>query len=105
ARAQAGKAIDRAAIGTAGFRFAKLKAIDDVNLLPGSVKYGDLPALLALGAPGELWLAGEGEAEIPLVRGAYKAAGAENRLARTAGSSEANREDAVKWLARSGNER
>ncbi|HTM56743.1 MAG TPA: alpha/beta hydrolase family protein [Pirellulales bacterium] len=105
ARAQAGTAISRLAIDTRGFRFAKLRSTRDVNLLPGSVKYGDLPALLALGAPGELWLAGEGEAEIPLVRGAYKAAGAENRLARTAGSSEANREDAVKWLARSGNER
>lgn len=105
ARAQAGSAISRLAIDTRGFRFAKLRSTRDVNLLPGSVKYGDLPALLALGAPGELWLAGEGEADIPLVRGAYKAAGAESHLATTAGSSEANHEDAVKWLARSGNER
>jgi dienelactone hydrolase len=105
ARAQAGAAISRLAIDTRGFRFAKLRSTRDVNLLPGSVKYGDLPALLALGAPGELWLAGEGEAELPLVPAAYKAAGAENHLARAPGSSEANREDAVKWLARSGNER
>ena len=27
--------------------------------VPGAVKYGDVPALLALNAPGKLWLAGD----------------------------------------------
>ncbi|HEY2841128.1 MAG TPA: acetylxylan esterase, partial [Pirellulales bacterium] len=103
ARAQAGTAISRLAIDTRGFRFAKLGSTRDVNLLPASVKYGDLPALLALGAPGELWLAGEAEAALPLARATYKAAGAQNNLATEA--SPANQQHAVKWLARPGNER
>ncbi|MCX7010495.1 MAG: acetylxylan esterase [Kiritimatiellaeota bacterium] len=32
----------------AGFRFAKLQSVWDVNFLPGAEKYGDLPALLDL---------------------------------------------------------
>ena len=59
ARAVAGKAIDRAAIDTAGFRFANLKAIDDPDFLPGGAKYDDLPGMIALSAPCPLWLAGE----------------------------------------------
>ena len=39
ARAQAGSAVDRIAIDTAGFRFARLNELDDVNFLPGAVKY------------------------------------------------------------------
>ena len=61
ARAQAGAAIDRAVVDTAGFRFAKLKSIDDADFLPGGAKYLDLPGLMALSAPYPLWLAGEGE--------------------------------------------
>ena len=45
---QARGGVDRAAIDTAGFRFANLKSVWDVNLLPGVVKYGDLPGLLSL---------------------------------------------------------
>ena len=60
AATQAGPAIDRAAIDTAGFRFAKLTEIDDVNFLPGAVKYGDVPGLLSLAAPHACgWLAKE----------------------------------------------
>ena len=51
ARAQAGGAIDRAAIDTDGFRFTSLRSIRDVNFLPGAAKYGDMPAMLALSAP------------------------------------------------------
>ena len=39
--------------------FANLKSLWDVNLLPGVVKYGDLPGLLSLAAPTRL-LAGRG---------------------------------------------
>ena len=59
ARAQAGAAIDRAAVDTAGFRFAQLTAIDDPDFLPGGAKYLDLPGMAALSAPLPLWLAGE----------------------------------------------
>ncbi|MCH7729638.1 MAG: acetylxylan esterase, partial [Planctomycetes bacterium] len=59
ARAQAGAVINRAAIDTFGFRFADLTTYKDINFLPGAVKYGDLPALLALSAPNNLFIAGE----------------------------------------------
>src|SRR5205085_399940 len=63
----------RAAIDTAGFRFAKLKSARDINFLPGIVKYGDLPALLALSTQ-PMWLAGEGAEGRPPVTAAYGAA-------------------------------
>jgi dienelactone hydrolase len=59
ARAQAGGAVERAAIDTGGFRFASLKKFGDPMFLPGAVKYGDMRALLALGEPDKTWLAGE----------------------------------------------
>ena len=46
------------AIDTQGFRFAQT-GLHDVNFLPGAVKYGDMPGLLALTAPVPMWLAGE----------------------------------------------
>ena len=61
ARAQAGAAVDRAAVDTGGFRFGKVMDIQDPNFLPGGAKYGDVPGLLALSAPGALWVAGEDE--------------------------------------------
>ena len=71
---QSGATIDSAIIDTGGFRFVDLKSYRDVNFLPGAVKYGDLPALLALSAPNQLAIAGE--SKIPaLVAAAYKASG------------------------------
>jgi hypothetical protein len=99
ARALAGGAIDRAAIGTGGFRFAKLTAIDDVNFLPGAVKYGDVPALLALSAPGELWVAGE--RDLPGVTSAvYRAAGKADAVQRSDATANKTAEAAVEWIAR-----
>ena len=46
-----------------GFRFGDITEIRDVNLLPGAVKYGDVPALLALCAPTPLTIS---EATPPL---------------------------------------
>ena len=75
ARAICGDTIDRAALDTAGFRFVDLKTYRDPNFLPGAVKYGDLPALLALAAPGALWIGGEKGTVPEIVAGAYAAAG------------------------------
>ncbi len=99
ARAQAGEAIDRAAIGTGGFRFAKLTAIDDANFVPGAVKYGDVPALLALSAPGELWVAGE--RDIPtLTSSTYRASGKADAVQRSDATPNKTAEAAADWLAR-----
>lgn len=55
-----GKTFDRAAVDTDGFRFANLKSLWDIEMLPGSVKYGDIPGLLSLARTKVLWIAGEG---------------------------------------------
>ena len=98
ALAQAGTAIDKCVIDTAGFRFAKLTAIDDVNFLPGAVKYGDVPGFLSLAAPGELWLSGEGAEPPPIVRTAYQAAGKADAVTSYAGDEDREPAAAVEWL-------
>ena len=47
------------AVDTQGFRFGSITQIRDVNLLPGAVKYGDLPSLLTLCLPLRTAVAGE----------------------------------------------
>ncbi len=80
ARAMAGAAVDGAAVETGGFRFANLESYRDVDFLPGAVKYGDLPALLALSVPQRLWICGETAESSGIVRAAYTAAGRSRRL-------------------------
>ncbi len=60
ARALAGKAIDRAAADTAGFRFGKVLDYRSPMFLPGGSKYLDLPGMIALNESLPLWLKGEG---------------------------------------------
>ena len=100
ALAQADGAVARAAIDTGAFRFAKLRAIGDMSFLPGGARYGDLPGMLALGAPAELWLASEGAEGPDLVRAAYAAAGVGGKLTAHAGSDEEKVQAAILWLAR-----
>lgn len=108
ARALAGAAVDRAAVDTGGFRFANIQRLAalrgqdrscrDVNMLPGALKYGDVPALLALSAPGELWLGGE-EGEVPpLTAAAYLAAGDRSAVQSSNAAASAVRAAAVAWL-------
>ena len=56
AKAIAGDAVNRTVADTEGFRFVNLVSADDPDFLPGSVKYFDLPGLMSLCAPGELWV-------------------------------------------------
>ena len=55
--------IHRALIDTQGFRFANVKSYRDANFVPGAVKYGDLPMLLALAAD-DLLVAGESDESV-----------------------------------------
>jgi hypothetical protein len=80
ARAQAGDAVRRAVVDTAGFRFNKLTDFHDPQFLPGGAKYGDVLGMVALSAPNSLLLAGETAEAAQLPIAAYKAAGAENKL-------------------------
>jgi hypothetical protein len=93
ARAVARGAIDRAAVETAGFRFGKLTDYRDVNFLPGGAKYGDVPGLLALNAPGKLWIGGE--TAPALAAKLYANANAANAL--TANATP-DRAAAARWL-------
>jgi dienelactone hydrolase len=101
ARAQAGKAVDRAVVDTSGFRFAELTDFADPDFLPGGAKYLDLPGMLALSAPGELWLAGEGpEAPPVVVAAAYRAAGRPENLVAFGGPKADREACAIRWLVR-----
>jgi hypothetical protein len=89
----AGGAIRAAAIDTAGFRFCELRSWRDPAFLPGAVKYGDLPAMLALSAPQPLWIGGEPK-PLTVVEAAYTAAGVIKNLHQQKQPSG----DAVAWL-------
>jgi dienelactone hydrolase len=100
AAAQAEGAIDSLAVDTQGFRFAALSSYRDVNFLPGAVKYGDLPAILALARAPRLWLAGENEVP-PIVQTARKAAGlADVELRGAADGNEDALPSLVGWLVK-----
>lgn len=90
-----GDNLGAAAIDSGGFRFETLGSWRDPNFLPGAVKYGDLPAMVALGAPRALWLAGEADAP-PLLAAAYRAAGRRDFL--TISDVNASADNAVRFL-------
>jgi dienelactone hydrolase len=100
ARALSGDAVVRAAVDTRGFRFGKVLDLRDVNFLPGGAKYHDLPGILALNAPGALFLAGEGERAPSVLERVYRAAGAGEQLTCYSGVSEGFGEAAAAWLLR-----
>jgi hypothetical protein len=80
AAAIVGKQLASLAVDTRGFRFASITEIRDPNLLPGAVKYGDLPALLALCAPLPTAVAGETDDALSLTTAAFRAASAQLRM-------------------------
>jgi hypothetical protein len=100
AMAQARDAVDRAAVDTGRFRFADVQSIDAADFLPGGAKYLDLPGMLALAAPSELWLAGEGPEAPAVVAAAYRAAGTLDRLTVFGGEQSEKTNAAVEWLLR-----
>ena len=56
ARGLCGDAVTRTAADLNQFRFDRVTRAEDEMMLPGALKYGDLPALAALASPGELFL-------------------------------------------------
>lgn len=98
ARALCYHTIDRTAVDTAGFRFAEVNSFDDPDFLPGSVKYLDLPGMLALGARGPMWLAGEGPKAPSLVEIAFASQEGSADLTVFDGPSETRPDAAVTWL-------
>ncbi|HTQ37404.1 MAG TPA: acetylxylan esterase [Pirellulales bacterium] len=127
AKAMAGKAVDRTVADTAGFRFGNVTAIDHPDFLPGGAKYFDLPGLLALCAPRELWLRGEAlpdaaatasaapasasasdaaspapppatATDMDVVAAAFKSAGALDKITLYDGPADKAEEAAIDWL-------
>ena len=78
----------------------KVEVLDlfDPNFLPGGAKYGDLPALLALGAPGRTWVAGESGDALALAQSQYRAVDAAKNLTLFRGEARAVRSSALEWL-------
>lgn len=91
ARALSGDMVDRCALTTKGFRFADIRSYRDPSFLPGAVKYGDLPALLALNTPYPLLVTDETGAACAITGAAYSAADSEDAV--TFGEK-----DVVDWL-------
>jgi hypothetical protein len=94
---QAGSAINKVAIGTGGFRFATITNAYDPMLVPGAIKYGDVPGLLSLIAPRPLWISGEGPQAPPMTTAAYLAAQAPN-VVTYSGPAAGEWAAAVKWI-------
>jgi len=98
ARAQCGEVIDEAVIDTGGFRFGKVLDLHDPDFLPGGAKYGDLPALLALGAPGKTWVGGETAGGFALAQSQYQALKATRNLTQFTGPAPKVRGAAMEWV-------
>lgn len=92
-------AVDAALVMSGGFRYESLTSWRDPRFLPGAVKYGDVPAMLALAAPTPLTVVGETPERLGLVGQAYVAAGASGRL--TIVDGEATAESAIERFAAS----
>jgi dienelactone hydrolase len=71
AAALCGDAVTALALDTTGFRFQNVRDIRDPSFFPGGARCGDLPGLLALGAPRMLLLAGETAGAPKIVTAAY----------------------------------
>lgn len=75
--AMAEGSVSALAVDTQGFRFGSITDIRDLNLLPGAVKYGDLPAVLALCPPARLCVSGETADSASVTKAACQSAGTE----------------------------
>ena len=97
AAAQAHGVLSKVAIDTGSFRFAHAKNYRDPDFLPGAVKYGDLPGLLALAVPCTLWISGEG-ATPSVVQAAYKSANRPEQVVSVSPAAQQESAAAVDWL-------
>lgn len=97
--AAAGKAVTKLSADLNQFRFENITKTDDPMMLPGAVKYGGLPAFLAMCAPTEVLVHNhKGTASGKLPKAAYEAAGASAKLNREEGKLSAAK--VVEWLVK-----
>jgi dienelactone hydrolase len=99
ARGLCGTGVARTAADFDGFRFEKVRTTGDEMMLPGALKYGGLPALAALAAPGDLYVHNhQGTGSGKWLTAVYQAAGVADKLKRS--SSKEPAEKVVEWLVR-----
>lgn len=99
AKALAGDAVTKTAADLNQFSFEKIEKTDDPMMLPGAVKYGGVGAFLALCAPGEVLVHNHKGTDTGKVsRAAYEAAGAANKLTRSA--EKLDDAKVVEWLVK-----
>ncbi len=98
AAAQAGALVKKLVTGTNGYRFASITEIADPMLVPGAVKYGDVPALLSLRSPLPAWVSGEKPDALKLTTQVYAAAGQPQAVQFFPGSPADAPLSAAKWL-------
>ncbi len=99
ARGLCGDAVVRTAADFNGFRFDSVRTTTDEMILPGGLKYGGLPALAALAAPGELYVHNyRGTGSGQWIKAVYEAAGAKDKYQRS--SEKLTLEDFILWLLR-----
>ncbi len=96
ARGAAGAAIDKLVADGNNFKFADLKKPTDPMMLPGALKYGDVPAFLALGAPGKTHVYNFNFGEKQPAARAYESLGAPKSLEVRKGASTAD--EVVAWV-------
>ena len=97
---QAKEAIDTVAITTDGFRFGGITTIRDPMMVPGAVKYGDVPGLLPLLAPTRLLIADTSPKDdaMQLALAGYAAVGASRKLTLLNANPQQQMSTAVGWL-------
>jgi dienelactone hydrolase len=98
ARGLCGDAVARTAGDCDGFRFDEVRSPADERMLPGALKYGDLPGLAALAAPGELYIYHLSRRPDYWLKAVYEAAGAGEKLTGHADKQPA--EKVLSWLLR-----
>lgn len=91
--------IDAVAIDTHGFRFADLTEYTDGSFLPGAVKFGDLPGMLAMASPTKLLLIGEKE-KPSAAAGVYAAEGKAGAITVSAATGDKVVAEVSEWLAK-----
>jgi hypothetical protein len=99
ARGLCGGAVARTAADVNQFNFLKVRTTTDEMMLPGALKYGNLSALTALSAPGELYFHNNRASGIgKYVKAAYESAGKADGYQHLGDKVEP--EKVVEWLVR-----
>jgi hypothetical protein len=99
ARGLCGDAVARTAADSDQFNFLKVRTTTDEMMLPGALKYGGLPALTGLAAPGELFVHNNrGTGMGKWLKAVYTAAKATDRAQKSGDKAEAVK--VVEWLLR-----